>query len=78
ELHQKIGGVSQKMLTQTLKKLGQNGLIQRKVYPVVPPIVEYTLTPLGQTLIEPLKMLCRWSSEHFHEVESARTQITQR
>lgn len=59
ELHRTIGGISQKMLTQTLRKLEQSGLIQRKVYPVVPPMVEYSLTPLGQTLIEPLKSLCR-------------------
>lgn len=77
ELHRQIGGISQKMLTQALRKLEQNGLIQRKVYPVVPPMVEYALTPLGQTLVEPLKALCRWSLEHFHEVENARTQITQ-
>ncbi|MBE9103991.1 helix-turn-helix transcriptional regulator [Nostoc cf. edaphicum LEGE 07299] len=71
ELHRKIDGISQKMLTQTLRQLESNGLIRRKVYPVVPPMVEYSLTSLGKTLVEPLKALCRWASEHFHEVEVA-------
>ncbi|MBW4695270.1 MAG: helix-turn-helix transcriptional regulator [Lyngbya sp. HA4199-MV5] len=72
ELHRKIEGISQKMLTQTLRRLEDNGLVQRKIYPVIPPMVEYSLTPLGETLVEPLKALCRWSFEHFHEVEDAR------
>jgi DNA-binding HxlR family transcriptional regulator len=76
ELHREIGGVSQKMLTQTLRSLENSGLIQRKVYPVVPPMVEYSLTPLGKTLVPPLKTLCDWASEHFSEVEATRTKTT--
>lgn len=72
ELHREIGGVSQKMLTQTLGSLENSGLIHRKVYPTVPPMVEYSLTPLGETLVKPLKTLCDWASEHFPEVEEAR------
>jgi DNA-binding HxlR family transcriptional regulator len=72
ELHRKVDGISQKMLTQTLRGLENSGLINRLVYPVVPPMVEYSLTPLGQSLVEPLKSLCRWASEHYHEVEIAR------
>jgi DNA-binding HxlR family transcriptional regulator len=72
ELHRQIGGVSQKMLTQTLRSLENSGLIDRKVYPVVPPMVEYSLTPLGETLVQPLKTLCNWAGEHFHEVEACR------
>ena len=72
ELHREIGGVSQKMLTQTLRSLENSGLIHRKVYPVVPPMVEYSLTPLGETLVPSIKNLCSWASEHFHEVETAR------
>jgi DNA-binding HxlR family transcriptional regulator len=72
ELHREIGGVSQKMLTQTLRGLESSGLIHRKVYPAVPPMVEYSLTPLGETLVKPLKTLCDWASEHFHEVEATR------
>jgi DNA-binding HxlR family transcriptional regulator len=56
-----------------LRNLEHSGLIHRQVYPVVPPMVEYSLTPLGETLVKPLKTLCNWASEHFHEVESARS-----
>ena len=72
ELQREIGEVSQRMLTRTLRDLEYNGLVHRQVYPVVPPMVEYSLTPLGKTLVEPLKALCQWSIEHFHEVEAAR------
>jgi DNA-binding HxlR family transcriptional regulator len=72
ELQREIGNVSQRMLTRTLRDLEHNGLVQRQVYPVIPPMVEYSLTPLGRTLVEPLKTLCNWAREHFHEVEAAR------
>jgi DNA-binding HxlR family transcriptional regulator len=72
ELQRIIGGVSQKMLTQTLRNLERNGLVKRQVYPVVPPKVEYTLTPVGQTLIEPLRAICRWAEEHLQDLEQAR------
>lgn len=72
ELQRTIGGVSQKMLTQTLRNLERNGLVNRQVYPIVPPKVEYTLTPLGQTLIEPLRTICRWAEEHIQDLEQAR------
>jgi DNA-binding HxlR family transcriptional regulator len=71
-------GQSQKMLTQTLRNLENSGLIDRKVYPVVPPMVEYSLTPLGATLVIPLKTLCNWASEHFHEMEIARAEAVDR
>jgi len=73
ELHRKIGGVSQKMLTQTLRKLEREGLVERRVYPVVPPKVEYSLTPLGRTLTGPLRAICQWAEEHLPELERART-----
>ena len=72
ELQRAIGGVSQKVLTQTLRDLERDGLVVRTVYPVVPPKVEYALTPLGQTLIEPLAAICRWSEQHLAEVDAAR------
>ena len=72
ELHRKIGGVSQKMLTQTLRKLERDGLVERRVYPVVPPKVEYSLTPLGRTLTGPLRAICKWAEEHLPELERAR------
>src|SRR4051812_16957184 len=71
-LQREIGGISQKMLTQTLRSLERDGLVRRTVYPVVPPKVEYDLTPLGRTLIEPLHGLCRWSEKHLAELEANR------
>ena len=64
ELQRRIGGVSQKMLTQTLRSLEEDGLVARKIYPVVPPMVEYSLTPLGKTLIEPLTAIRVWAERH--------------
>ena len=72
ELQRKIDGISQKMLTQTLRSLERDGLVQRTVHPVVPPKVEYSLTRLGRTLIEPLKALCRWSEKHLAELQANR------
>jgi DNA-binding HxlR family transcriptional regulator len=72
ELHRKIGGVSQKMLTQTLRRLEHDGLVERRVHPVVPPRVEYSLTPLGRTLRGPLRSICRWAEAHLPELERAR------
>ncbi len=61
------------MLTQTLRRLERDGLVERKVYPVVPPKVEYSLTPLGETLIGLLGSLREWAEVHLNEVEAART-----
>jgi DNA-binding HxlR family transcriptional regulator len=74
QLQREIGGISQKMLTQTLRRLERDGIVKRKVYAVVPPMVEYSLTPLGETLIEPLCKLCDWAQTHIPAVEAARTQ----
>jgi DNA-binding HxlR family transcriptional regulator len=74
----RIDGISKKMLTQTLRAMERNGLVQRVVYPVVPPVVEYSLTPLGQTLIEPMEALRVWAYEHLQEVTHARTTYDQR
>src|SRR6266704_3209912 len=76
-LQREIGGISQKMLTQTLRTLERDGLVQRKVHPVVPPKVEYSLTKLGRTLIEPLHALCRWSEKHLGELQANRTRAKQ-
>lgn len=72
ELQREIGGISQKMLTQTLRNLENNGLVERKVYPVVPPKVEYSLTPLGDTLTELLQAICQWAEQHLPELNAAR------
>src|SRR5881296_551571 len=73
QLQRAIGGISQKMLTQTLRSLERDGLVRRKVHPVVPPKVEYSLTRLGRTLIEPLHTLCRWSEKHLAELQANRS-----
>ena len=72
ELQRRIGGVSQKMLTQTLRSLEDDGIVERTVYPVVPPMVEYSLTPLGKTLIEPLSAICQWAEKHLPQLEANR------
>ena len=68
ELQRMITGISQKVLTQTLRSLERDGLLTRTVYPEVPPRVEYALTPLGETLIEPLAALREWSEAHIEAV----------
>jgi DNA-binding HxlR family transcriptional regulator len=72
ELKRTIGGISQKMLTQTLRALEHDGLVKRRVYDVVPPRVEYQLTPLGRTLLVPLGAICRWAQNHLPQVRVAR------
>lgn len=71
-LRQRLAGVSEKMLTQTLRGLERDGLVLRTVYPEVPARVEYALTPLGQTLRGPLRALTDWSVEHIEDVLTAR------
>lgn len=63
-LARQIGGISQKMLTQTLRNMERDGLVQRTVFAEVPPRVEYALTPLGQTLQAPLGALRDWAETH--------------
>ena len=71
-LQREVGGISQKVLTQTLRSLERDGLVLRKPYPITPPKVEYSLTRLGRTLIEPLHALCRWSEKHLPELQANR------
>ncbi|MDR3623379.1 MAG: helix-turn-helix domain-containing protein [Paludisphaera borealis] len=63
-LARSLPGCSKKMLTQTLREMERDGLIDRKIYPVVPPMVEYSLTPMGKLFIEPLEMLYAWASRN--------------
>ncbi|TDC61731.1 winged helix-turn-helix transcriptional regulator [Streptomyces hainanensis] len=72
ELHRAIEGISQRMLTRTLRNLETDGLVRREVHPTVPPGVEYSLTPLGGTLLEPLSALADWAVRHEVEIEEAR------
>ena len=71
ELKRRIDGVSQKMLGQTLKKMERNGLVSRRVFATVPVTVEYSITPLGQTLSVTVEALRRWAEEHSGEVTRA-------
>jgi DNA-binding HxlR family transcriptional regulator len=71
QLHERIGGISKKMLTKTLRKLEANGLAERRVLRVAPPGVEYRLTPLGRTLLDPVRGLSRWAEEHADELLAA-------
>jgi DNA-binding HxlR family transcriptional regulator len=64
ELMAGIGGISQKMLIQTLRQMERDGLVVRRVYPVVPPRVEYSLTDTGRALVQPLLALGDWADSH--------------
>jgi len=77
QLHAQIEGISKKMLTQTLRALERNSLVKRVIYPVIPPMVEYSLTPLGQTLIEPIQALRAWSEQYIEEIERLRVEYDQ-
>jgi DNA-binding HxlR family transcriptional regulator len=73
ELQREIEGVSQKMLTQTLRGLERDGLVERTVHPEVPPRVEYRLTPMGRTLVGPVESVVEWTTGHLDEIEAARS-----
>ena len=64
ELKNKLNGITQKMLTQELRELEKDKVIHRKVYPVIPPKVEYSLSDYGRTLEPVLQTLCEWGQKH--------------
>ncbi|MFG1771181.1 winged helix-turn-helix transcriptional regulator [Nocardia salmonicida] len=72
DLSRRIEGVSQKMLTQTLRALEADGFVTRTAYPTIPPRVEYELTALGRSLAEPITALRQWTETHINEIERAR------
>ncbi|MBB1245036.1 helix-turn-helix transcriptional regulator [Streptomyces durbertensis] len=72
ELRDGVEGISHKMLTQNLRMLERNGLLERTVHPVVPPKVEYTLTEPGRALRATIDGLCEWTQRHLHEIEASR------
>ncbi|AXE24231.1 transcriptional regulator [Streptomyces globosus] len=72
ELRREIEGISHKMLTQNLRLLERNGLVERTVHPTVPPRVEYTLTEPGQALRATVDAMCDWTHRHLGAIESAR------
>jgi DNA-binding HxlR family transcriptional regulator len=75
ELKRAIEGISQRMLTVTLRNLERDGLVRRTVYPEVPPRVDYQLTPMGCTLLGTIEALVRWTEEHQAEIVRARAQF---
>lgn len=77
DIQRRIGGISQKMLTQTLRSLERDGLITRTVYPEVPPRVEYALTPLGATLTQALAAIRHWAEANINEVVTAQQEYDQ-
>jgi len=72
ELRREIDGISQRMLTLTLRQLERDGIVSRTVYPVVPPRVDYVLTPLGASLHETIQALVTWTETHQGEIAAAR------
>ena len=78
QLHRLVHGISQRMLTLTLKGLEQDGLVTRTMYPTIPPRVDYELTALGQSLIVPLRSLHQWATLNGAAMSLARAQYAQR
>ncbi|MEU5553511.1 helix-turn-helix domain-containing protein [Micromonospora sp. NPDC047793] len=76
ELHRAVEGISPRMLTRTLRTLENDGLVEREVFPTMPPSVEYRLTPLGVSLLEPLSALADWAVDHYAEIAVARQRTT--
>jgi DNA-binding HxlR family transcriptional regulator len=72
ELRREIDGISQRMLTVTLRGLERDGIVTRTVYPVVPPRVEYSLTPMGATLMDAAGTLVAWAEDHLAQIDAAR------
>ncbi|ARQ70019.1 transcriptional regulator [Streptomyces marincola] len=72
QLKREIDGISQRMLTRTLRHLERDGLVRRTVHPTVPPRVDYALTPLGGTLHATIQSLVTWTEEHQREIAAAR------
>lgn len=78
ELKREIDGISQRMLTVTLRGLERDGIVTRTVYPVVPPRVDYSLTPMGATLMDAASTLVLWAENHLTEIDAARAEYDAR
>ncbi len=72
ELHRAIDGITARMLTVTLRGLERDGIVTRTIHPVIPPRVEYALTPMGRTLLDTIGQLVAWADTHLPEIEAAR------
>ena len=75
EIKRMVGGISQRMLTLTLRGLERDGLVTRTVFPTIPPRVDYELTDLGRGLWKPVEALGKWASDHQTEIEAARAKF---
>ena len=75
ELKRLVGGISQRMLTLTLRGLERDGLVTRTVFPTIPPRVDYELTDLGRGLLRPVKALGQWATDHQDQIEGARSRF---
>jgi DNA-binding HxlR family transcriptional regulator len=75
ELKRMVGGISQRMLTLTLRGLERDGLVTRTVFPTIPPRVDYELTDLGRGLQQPVRALGEWAMDHQREIEDARARF---
>ena len=73
EIKKRINGISQRMLTETVRNLERDGVLLRTVYPSIPPRVEYSLTELGKSLLPLMMALVHWALEHRAEIRSARS-----
>jgi len=73
-----IPGISQKMLTVTLRNLERDGLVSREIFPEIPPRVEYQLTKLGESLLEPLQSLLDWVNLHWEQVRRSQSQFDEK
>ncbi len=71
ELRRLIPGISERMLTQQLRELEHAGIVHRKVYPEVPPKVEYSMTAYGKTLRPILKVMCQWGTKHLLRIQAS-------
>jgi DNA-binding HxlR family transcriptional regulator len=75
ELKRMVGGISQRMLTLTLRGLERDGLVTRTMFPTIPPRVDYELTDLGRGLSQPVVALGKWAMDHQAEIEAARARF---
>ena len=72
EVHRAIDGITARMLTVTLRGLERDGIVTRTIHPVIPPRVEYALTPMGRTLLDTIGQLVTWADRHLDEIDAAR------
>ena len=73
ELQRSIDGITARMLTVTLRGLERDGIVTRTIHPVIPPRVEYDLTPMGRTLLDAIGQLVTWADSHLPEISAAQT-----